>query len=382
MNKTKTTTVRLLSHTAFPIETIYVEWLQSRSEGYVPDPGTVRAKIDMEKHRAAQGVPHDAGAYEDEVMDVFEKVIAMKIPVAETVDFVFLLEHCPIALREQIVRHRIGHRYGGRLGADIVPDLAESTFWSQTTRVLNMGKFATEGEYLLPESVTKSEATIMDRGSEISIEEFYCRQMGWLQSAYNRLVAAGIPAEDARNLLPLGVQHRLTWKLNLSALLHVLSKRGCWIAQLGMWEPVIRGIVEELATKIHPVFRKLIDPPCFAADGNFNGCVFKLENENRVRGDDPYAPCPLYLHHHGDEASKIKGPWEPVIDTSNGVAEITDWSNISREKTTELTVRGARYRELWGRNEWTGAKLQGGVATETGAGTPTRSSPGIGEPSA
>lgn len=355
--ETKTTTVRLLSYTANPIETIYVEWLQSRSEGRVPDPSEVSTMLKLINARRERGSPTEGDlAYERDVYETFDKVVSMKIPVAETIDFVFLLEHCPIALREQIVRHRIGHRYGGRLGADIIPDLSESTFWSQTTRVLNLGRFATEGEYLLPESVQDPGKKITVRGKEMSVEDFYHEQMGWIQSAYNRLIDAGVPVEDARNLLPMATQHRLTWKMNLSALMHVLSKRGCWIAQLGMWEPVIRGIVEELATKVHPSFRKLVDPPCIGNDGKFKGCVFKLENENRVRGEDPYAPCPLYLYHHREEADKV-GPGDKARGwmTDEDGAWFTEDGNENR--VTELTVRGEKYKKLWGRDQWTGRKL-------------------------
>lgn len=374
--ETKTTTVRLLSHTSNPIETIYVEWLQSRSEGPVPNPSDVAATLKLIAVRKARGAPTEKDlAYEKDVYDTFDKVVSMKIPVAETIDFVFLLEHCPIALREQIVRHRIGHRFGGQLGADIIPDLSESTFWSQTTRVLNLGSFASNGEYLLPESVRDKPCDCPDpescgcnkvirtRGRSVTVEKFYHEQMGWIQSAYNRLIEIGIPVEDARNLLPMATQHRLTWKMNLSALLHVLSKRGCWIAQLGMWEPVIRGIVEELAKKVHPSFRKLIDPPCFGNDGNFKGCVFKLENENRVKGDDPYAPCPLYLGNHDVEAERVA----IAVQQSGGTPawrfsipderEVNNW-NGPEHAMTELTVRGERYRNLWGRDEWTGEKLK------------------------
>jgi len=401
--QTKQTTVKLLSHTKHPIETVYVQWLQSRSEGEIPLPEDVAASLERinDPNRTDGGRTDQDRALVKDVFETFEKVIAMKIPIAETIDFVFLLEHCPIALREQIVRHRIGHRYGGQLGADIVPDLAESTFWSQTTRVLNMGEFASNGEYLLPESVRASRRpdpdpecsqccgkgehyqecgeapggtvrcscvappsgtkTIRIHGREATVEEFYHEQMGWIQSAYNRLIEAGVPVEDARNVLPLGVQHRLTWKVNLSALMHVLSKRGCWIAQLGMWEPVIRGMVEELATKVHPLFRRLIDPPCFT-NGNFKGCVFKLENENRVKGEDPYAPCPLYMHNHREDFERIceeddsneKG-WSYTF-TSGGDMKFVP-NDHSKARLIDLTVRGKAYSKLWGRDEWTGKRL-------------------------
>lgn len=380
--ETKKTSVRLLSCTKHPVETIYVEWLQSRSEGDVPLPEEVASRCDVtrwllksEKHPMGgdRPTPEDRKFLET-VEKTFRDVITMKIPVAETIDFVFLLEHCPIALREQIVRHRIGHRYGGVLGADIIPDLAESTFWSQTTRVLNMGSFASEGEYLVPESVEGNKSPMPGqemRESPKTLEDFYHEQFNWAQSAYNKLLRAGVPAEDARNILPLGMQHRLTWKMNLSALLHVVSKRGCWIAQLGMWEPVIRGIIEELATKVHPMFRRLIDPPCFDKEGKFSGCVFKLENDNRVIGSDPYAPCPLYLHHHEEQAEregraaenvnkeKFSGWRRSTVSVDGATYNWHPYQNgfLSERKLIDLTVRGKKYAKLWGRDVWTGEPL-------------------------
>lgn len=357
MQEPKQTTITLLSQTQNPIETIYVEWRQSREDGPVPTPAQVSEALKAEEvfdpatdeiADYVQGpkgslLPHDFGKrnYTGEVREVFEKVVSMKIPVAETIDFVFLIEHCSIALREQLVRHRIGHKHGGQMGADIIPDLADSTFWAQTMRVKDMGRFFQEGEYLLPESAgqgerkfnpncdlcggegaykdllsvtgagtvkcdcwTENTPHVRDSHGYHTLKEFYQNQMRWVESAYNKLVKAGMPKEDARNLLPLGCGHRLVWKLNLSSLMHVLGKRSCWIAQLGMWEPIIRGAVEELTNKVDPFFHRLVDPPCVKGD-TFNECVFKLENENRVTQDDPYPPCPLYMHHHGEEAAAV-----------------------------------------------------------------------------
>lgn len=400
VRETKKTSVRLLSHTANPVETVYVEWLQSRSDGPVPDPANVaRSYRSFDEESCSQVVNEKLKA---EVDDTFEKVVSMKIPIAETVDFVFLIEHCPIALREQIVRHRIGHRFAGRLGADTIPDLAESTFWSQTMRVMDMGHFATDGEYLLPESADDTPMPGQYIGPDPDCEmckgigsskeygpckcirrrsrsraDFYHEQMNWIQSAYKKLVESGMPIEDARNILPLGVQHRLTWKLSLSSLLHVLSKRSCWIAQLGMWEPIILGMVEELATKIHPFFRRLMDPPCIGADGKFKECVFTLENDNRIMGKDPYAPCPLYLNikpAHAAAVSAMNRPfpsvkdilWKGWIHSNDPNDGVNGWIPIEQgpgakaptHRATELTVRGAKYEKLWGRSLLTGERKE------------------------
>lgn len=372
--ETKKTKVTLATWTSCPVETIYYEWQLSRTAGPVPTPMELNKMIWAERSQLNKlgestdeyffTQKHNVGPLEKEVRKIFEEVVTMKIPLAETIDFVFTIDHCSIALREQMVRHRIGHRFGAQLGADIIPDIAESTWWAQTMRVKDMGTYATDGEYLVPESIEgndkqiKASAIDDHDGERLTVEKFYHGTMRWIEESYRRLVKEGVPIEDARNLLPLGCQHRLTWKLNLSALMHILSKRGCWIAQLGMWEPVIMGMVNELATKVDPFFRKLIAPPCI--DGRtdrFKECVFKLENHNRFVGEDPYPPCPLWLHHHAREEAPVT--MADLTVKGNPVWRETyerpwSWQGPSPEADTLLARRAAQYGRLWGRNPVTG----------------------------
>lgn len=367
--ETKKTSVTLMSWTKYPVETIYCEWQLSRTDGPIPAPLDVSNRILDERHliwqkngerwnKSGEPVTLPPGLFESEVRKVFEDCISMKLPLSETLDFVFAIEHCPIALREQMVRHRVGHKFGGQLGADLIPDLVDSTFWAQTMRVKDMGTFATEGEYLEPEWLKENgekpipegwayEALsdeqisqgLVPRKIPANVRQFYHTQMKWIQQAYRRLIKAGMPAEDARNLLPLGCQHRLTWKVNLSALMHVLSKRSCWIAQLGMWKPVIHGMVTELATKVDPFFRRLVDPPCIGKDGEFEACRFSKENENRLPGGiDPYPPCSLWVNHDGNN-------WRngPTVQES----KLSQYDRMSRE-----------FSQLWGRDPNTGKRIQ------------------------
>lgn len=390
MKEPQKTSVRLLSWTQWPIETVYCEWQISRTNGPVPSPQEVREKITGEKFGVSESGHHkinEMGPFEREVRKVFEDCVSMKVPIAETLDFVFELEHVSIALREQMVRHRVGHKFGGTLGADLIPDIADSSWWSQTMRVKNMGTFANDGEYLEPAwleqnghlpmpgfrkvmpqkalgpAVIQNEGEPSDEGG--SIREWYREQMAWIQTSYNRLVKAGMPEEDARNLLPLGTCHRLTWKMNLSALMHVMSKRGCWIAQLGMWEPVILGMIEELATKVDPFFRRLVDPPCIGSDGNFDSCKFHKENEEHVRGNYPHFPCPLWLGHHQNRA--LEARWgakdgNAVWDAGPGPLRLTFTPmrpNVTKSLPQEraaFIARAEKYAKLWGRDPVTGER--------------------------
>ena len=440
------TTVRMLSWTQHPIETVYCAWELSRHNNEVKLPSELAqlSQADAELHR--------------KIHKTFDEVLASEIPVSENVTFLFEIADMSIALREQLVRHRIGHHYGDRLGCDIVPDLSDSTWWSQSMRILPMDEFATRGAYDVPESIRTKPCscphtrlfgirTVDDRwlhvtefknpmqlifsfpkyalqgasawsesdarqffeqhllklnsaaetngadsrihviplpeeenrrrvrescqcnkkirvrnhgeSVEVTVEDFYREQMGWIQSAYNRLVRAGVPLEDARNLIPLGATHRLTWSTNLAALQHVVGKRGCWILQLGVWEPVIRGIIEELASKISPAFRQLIKPPCIDKAGQYSDCKFHLDNARRVQGEDEIPPCSLWAAKTASCNLPYPDPknrWSPVTIKINGI-DTKKYRSLDHAGMQRQAEMEAAYSKLWGRDIHTGALL-------------------------
>jgi thymidylate synthase ThyX len=354
----KKTTVKLISWTQHPLETIYCEWLQSRTTDPVPTAGELAAQVENERMEGAEqrlvaGISSEnrwtQHPLEMKILDTFEKVVAMKMPLGETLDFIFLLENCPIALREQLVRHRIGHSFGDKIGADIIPDLAgKSSFWSQTTRIISMENFASNGDYHTPVWLDEHG----DEGESVdapNLSAYYEQCMRDIQMMYRNLVRAGMPLEDARNVLPVAMQHRMTWKANLSSLFHVLSRRSCWLAQLGFWEPVIEGIIEELATKVHPIFRRLADPPCIdPKTGNYGACVFGKENEEVISNGN-YPPCTLWVNK---ENSFI--PRQPK-DAAYTSSEI---NLVSPQQLERYNRMQERYAKLWMRDPRTGERKQ------------------------
>ena len=195
--ETKKPKVTLIAHTHAPIETIAAIWKASREEGTEIKPATY---IKFQKRRGI------LISERKEAQELFVKVLESGIPVGENVSFTFLLENVSIAFREQMVRHRIGVKVGERMGVDIIPDLADSTWWSQSMRVLNMGEFANNGAFEIPESIVNSNTQIRNA---------YITHMQRTQNLYRYLINGNIPAEDARNVLPLATQHRITWTLNL-----------------------------------------------------------------------------------------------------------------------------------------------------------------------
>ncbi len=65
------------------------------------------------------------------------------------------------------------------------------------------------------------------------------------QSLYERLVADGIPKEDARYVLPIGAETQLVMDVNFREARHIISLRGTQHAQ---WE--IRALARELLHKL------------------------------------------------------------------------------------------------------------------------------------
>lgn len=319
--------VTLLSWTNLPLETVWSVWEQSKNTGPLLMPEEV-----------ARTVPRE------ELEKLFRAVIAQHIPIGEHVDMVFALENVSVSWREQAVRHRIGtkaspDRVGADFVMDILPDLADSSWWSQSMRIQDMGRFASANEYRMPE-------TILRHPNRHRLEAMFRGTMDHIQEAYKELVAAGIPMEDARELMPLGAQHRMTWKLNLSALQHIVGKRGCWILQLGIWGPIIEGMIKEAAEKIHPIFSEMVTPPCLDGD-KFKGCVYMEENRRRYTGDDRLPPCSLHVvNHHLNlvkEATKGKGLLKILGDAEVPMKE-------------EMLARAEQYRKFWNRNPFTGER--------------------------
>lgn len=395
--KTKPTTVKLISSTANPLETIYAEWLQSRTADPVPTAAEIaydiaeeRSEVGFYTERTTEGdwrLNGTPGPLETKVIETFEKVVAMRMPLGEHLDFIFLLENCPVALREQLVRHRVGHKFGERIGADIVPDLAgNSSFWSQTTRIIDMGQFATNGDYYVSNWLKENGDKPVPKNAEahdllnliadlrshietsgdinrhdwlaridrvmknvtvasdnLAVAGYYHRTMKWIEVAYRNLVAAGMPLEHARDILPVAMQHRMTWKANLSSLFHVMSRRSCWLAQLGYWEPVIEGIARELR-KVHWVFGRMADPPCINAEtGEFESCAFKKENEEIV-GKGEYPPCTLWVHKHTRSETTTSRDHERVM--------------INEKQQERFYKMKEKYTNLWRRDPVTGERLK------------------------
>lgn len=327
------------------METIYLLWEASRSNRPLPSAGELAVQSADDPKLAA------------DIRTTFEQVIDSDIPVAENLDFIFLLENIPISLREQIVRHRVGHHFGENFGVDTIPGEGRSSWWSQSMRILDMGSFAADGNYYVPDAIddtaliregaTIEEISTPGGGGATTRRGLYDATMGAIASLYQTLIHSGVAPEDARQIIPLAACSRISWKLNYMSLKHVLGRRGCWIAQLGMWLPIITDMTEELSA-ISPVFRKLSMPPCLGRRGEFQDCPFVKDNLQRLCGQDPEPPCPAFLMHHKEDAL-LAVPKKDLVMHPNGDGT---WDATDPKLRKKYADMRAAFGKLWGRSAY------------------------------
>ena len=134
----------------------------------------------------------------------------------EHASYTFAIEGVSRALTHQLVRHRL------------------ASFNQQSQRYV---KFTEGVSTIKPQSVREdAEANrVFDEAIEAAVE------------AYEKLVATGIPAEDARYLLPNAAETKIVVTMNVRELLHFFGVRCCNRAQ---WE--IRALAHRMLELARP----------------------------------------------------------------------------------------------------------------------------------
>ena len=319
---TKQPEIRLISCTEDPVESLFACWAQSRptqykelfkymdEQGY----GTV-----VDKDIVANAVEDGVLSYED-VTQVFKQVIAMSIPVTESISMTWGFSNLPIEWREQAVRKR---QWG---------------FWLTSMREFGMDDFVTDGRWTPAAEPIPPEA-----------EKFLADFMLQVEKAYVKLKELGAPQEVARKVVPLCASHNGTMFSNFRTLLDTLSSRSCWISQITLWGPVIEGMVRELS-QVHPLLGSVVSPPCFDRfSDDYKGCKYVLINENRLSGKDPYAPCPIY--------SSYQKPFPELKNDYESWLELMQQSGVGPVYVDQGKDLIQIWKRIWNRNPFTGALL-------------------------
>ncbi len=148
----------------------------------------------------------------------------------EQVYFEFGISGVSRAFSHQFVRHRVG-----------------ISFEQQSQRYVTYkgGRFP----YTIPDTVAKA-----------GLSEEMADLFGRVGELYEQMVAAGIPAEDARFLLPNATNTNFKITVNFQSLLHICDLRLCTRAQ---WEfRKVAALMRSEVMKVVPELGRYLQPKC------------------------------------------------------------------------------------------------------------------------
>lgn len=208
--------VTLLSHAPDPLRSLYLAYRTCYSQ---LTPQEVAARV------ASERIPR-----EEMVRFVQERLKTGHTSPLEQVWFEFLISGVSRAFSHQFVRHRVGVSVEQQ---------------SQRYVTYKGGRFP----YVTPDSIVRA-------GKQAAFDAL----MEAIGEVYEELVAAGVPAEDARFVLPNATATNLKVTINFAALLHMADLRLCTRAQ---WE--FRRVVAKMRAevmKVEPLLGRMLQPKC------------------------------------------------------------------------------------------------------------------------
>ena len=167
----------------------------------------------------------DVAAFLDKIMSLGH------LSVLEHVSFTFGVEGISRACSHQLVRHRL------------------ASYSQQSQRYVTFS--GDEFPQVVPQSIARHP----------ELETVFQEAMQACAAAYRQLVDAGVPAEDARFVLPNAAETKIVVTMNARELRHFFELRCCERAQ---WE--IRALAIQMLRLVKP-----LAPPLFADAGP--GCV-------------------------------------------------------------------------------------------------------------
>lgn len=151
----------------------------------------------------------DSGSDADRLI---RQIVASKhTSTLEGITFTFAIEGVSRALLAQLTRHRAGF-----------------SFSVQSQRYVRLGSGDRSGgfDYVVPDSMDETKSYRDEESDyELFAYEIFEKAIYKAQEAYDDLRRAGVPAEDARAVLPQATATNLVMTVNLRALLDFYAKR-------------------------------------------------------------------------------------------------------------------------------------------------------------
>ena len=213
---------------------------------HTPDPERAVATAARLCYAPIGGKELMEGLTEEKIRKVLSTIMKSgHFSTLEHASYTFSVEGVSRALTHQLVRHRL------------------ASFNQQSQRYV---KFKEEPSFVTPSSVSENPEAL----------ERFNAAMSAAWEAYVALADMGVPAEDARYVLPNACESKIVVTMNIRELLHFFSLRCCNRAQ---WE------IRELAWKMLELVRPTA-PYIFMDAGP--GCVRGACPEGKMTCGNPY----------------------------------------------------------------------------------------------
>lgn len=185
--------------------------------------------------------------------------------IPEMVKYTWWIDDMPRSFFDQMTRYR------------------KTGFFARSQRIRNQSGFAARGEYLTTPTIA----------SHKQAAKIYRNAMRQIDGAYTKLIKIGVPAEEARGLLPLHLRTGFTWTLTLRDIKDVFRARTCHLLQQDYWAHIGERMRLDLC-KIDEELGILFKPPC-QVDGT---CLSNVEAQARIKalgeGRMDLFPCRIY----------------------------------------------------------------------------------------
>jgi len=167
---------------------------------------------------------------EEKMLKLIERVISSgHYSTIEHIQVTYAISNVSRACTHQLVRHR------------------HMSFSQKSQRyVKEKGQF----DYIIPPTIEKDEKL------KKSFEDF----MGEISNKYQEFIEAGVPAEDARFVMPNAASSSLVASLNLRELIHIANLRLCSRAQYEI-RTMVKMMCDELI-KEEPWLKPYLVPKC------------------------------------------------------------------------------------------------------------------------
>lgn len=175
----------------------------------------------------------------------------------EFVDYVFQIEGVTRVFTHQLVRTRTG------------------SYAQQAMRVVDARDFVIQ----MPPSVEHAHAPFSEAMAYLHPSEMWAEASEEVRATYAALIDRGIPAQDARGILPNNVETSIMCKFNLRTLSDMAKLRLCTRTQ-GEYQDVFREM-RRLISEVHPWAAEFLEVHCVAT----GTCAFPRYGEKE---------CPVY----------------------------------------------------------------------------------------